>query len=41
MILHVLFEIYEAGRQREPEVIDQQDPALVINPEVIRNRQMG
>ena len=41
MILHVLFEIYEAGRQREPEVIDQHDPALVINPEVIRNRQMG
>ena len=41
MILHVLFEIYEAGRQREAEVIDQHDPALVINPEVIRNRQMG
>ena len=41
VILHVLFEIYEAGRQREPEVIDQHDPALVINPEVIRNRQMG
>ena len=41
MILHVLFEIYEAGRQREPEVIDQHDLALVINPEVIRNRLMG
>ena len=41
MILHVLFEIYNAGRQREPEVIDTHDPAHVINPEVIRNRQMG
>ena len=41
MILHVLFEIYEAGHQREPEVIDQHDPAFVINPEVIRNRLMG
>ena len=41
MILHVLFEIYNAGRQREPEVIDTHDPAHAINPEVIRNRQMG
>ena len=39
MILYVLFEIYEDGRQREPEVIDPHDPAFVINPEVIRNRQ--
>ena len=41
MILYVLFEIYEAGRQREPEVIDQHDPAFIINPEVIRNRKRG
>ena len=39
IILYVLFEIYGVARQREPEVIDQHDPALVINPGVIRNRQ--
>lgn len=28
MILYVLFEIYEAVREREPEVIDQHDPGV-------------
>ena len=28
MILYVFFEIYEAVREREPEVIDQHDPGV-------------
>ena len=41
LILYVLFKICKAGRHREPEVIDQDDLALVRRPEGIRNRQRG
>ena len=40
LILYVLVKISKAARQREPVAIEQ-DPALVREPEVIRNRQRG
>ena len=40
LILYVLVKIRKAVRQREPVAIEH-DPALVREPEVIRNRQRG
>lgn len=40
LILYVLVKIRKAVRQREPVAIGH-DPALVREPEVIRNRQRG